>query len=183
MKITAYILIISIAAGISFAHAANKSELINYEREYENAYRAFDAKNYEKAFVHLQKASKLGHKHAQYLLSLLYMEGKGTQQDFAQAYIWLNVASEAKVKDWRKMSDTVKSALSTKQIASLNPYVDQFIARYGATAQEIVCDRVKQSIGVTKKMICFKRMDSKPMLDTISPVVPELSRPKMRSGY
>ncbi|MEP0175457.1 MAG: hypothetical protein ABJH28_09520 [Paraglaciecola sp.] len=56
-------------------------------------------KNYDKAYKHLEEASKHGDKVSQYTLALLYMEGFGVEQDYGKAYLWLNVASEAKEKN------------------------------------------------------------------------------------
>jgi TPR repeat protein len=45
----------------------------------------------------------LRYKKAQFSLVLLYKEVKGEKQDYAQAYLWLNVAAEAKESKWRQM--------------------------------------------------------------------------------
>jgi TPR repeat protein len=144
----------------SYVNAANLAEVQEYERQYKLGSQSLVSKNYEKAFVHLDKASKLGNKSAQYSLALLYMEGQGTQQNYAQAYVWLNVAAEANDKKWRKMRDKIQNALTKEQQESLQASVDAHMGQYGATAQEVSCKRVTKARSRSKYMQCTKKLDA-----------------------
>ena len=48
---------------------------------YEQAYQSYNQKDYQSAFNNYQKASKLGDIAAQYHLSYMYLEGKGTTKN------------------------------------------------------------------------------------------------------
>ena len=161
----------------SVTNAATTFEVENYNTSYDAASRALVSKEYKKAFGNFIKASKLGHKNAQYSLALMYMEGKGTPQDYAQAYLWLNVAAEAKEKRWRKMRNKIRKALSTKQQQDLQPHVDSYIAKYGAKTQEIRCAKLKKIGSHTKHMECIKKNDS-----NLLPIDSRLFTPKGSSG-
>ena len=88
--------ILSLTAGS--AEAAKTAEVLEFEQTSELSFSALRRDDYDAAFKHLNKASKLGNKVSQFNLALLYMEGLGVKQDYAQAYLWLNVAVEAKEK-------------------------------------------------------------------------------------
>ncbi|MGB0495818.1 MAG: tetratricopeptide repeat protein [Kangiellaceae bacterium] len=142
------------------ADAAKNTEVYDYDRASDLGNTAFKNKNYDNAFKHLDKASKLGNKAAQYSLALMYMGGLGVKQDYSQAYLWLNVAAEAKESKWRKLRDKIHSALSKEQRAALAPHVESYIEKYGAKTQEISC-RKKAALGSNRKfMICTKHLDS-----------------------
>jgi TPR repeat protein len=152
-------LLILIMAPFS-ALAATTFDVESYNTSFDNGSRALVSKNYEKAYEQLIKASKLGHKNAQYSVALMYMEGKGTKQDYAQAYLWLNVAAEAKDKKWRKMRNKIRKALSSEQQVALQPHVDTYIEKYGAKAQEISCSKLERLGSHAKQMECIKKSDS-----------------------
>ena len=85
------------------------------------------------------------------------MNGSGVSQDYAQAYLWLNVAAEAREKTWRKLLDQLHNSLSQDQIAALTPHVNSHLEKYGARAQGVNCSK-RPSIGTKiKVMQCTKR--------------------------
>jgi TPR repeat protein len=139
--------------------AARNTEVFEYEKSSRLGFNAFNAESFENAFKHLDQAAKLGNKVAQYTLALLYLEGKGTTQDYAHAYIWLNVAAEVNEKTWRNLRDQIKSALTTEQKKSLQPHIDSYMSQYGAKAQDISCTK-KARIGSHRRhMSCIKNLD------------------------
>ncbi len=151
--------VICIAYSLSIK-AASEIDIQNFKDSFKRGSVALKNENFDQAFKELLTASKLGHKQAQFDLALLYIEGKGTKIDFAQAYLWLNVAAEAKIKPWRAYKLQISSLLSTEQLNSLNPYVDKYISEYGAKVQDVSCDYNKR-IGSHLKLIqCFKRSSS-----------------------
>jgi len=142
------------------SNAAKNTEVYDYERASELGGAAFKSKNYDTAFKHLDKASKLGNKEAQYALALLYMGGYGVEQDYAQAYLWLNVASEVDVKQWRKLRDEIHNALSAEQKNALKPQVENYLNIYGAKAQDVGCHKQAVTGGNIKRFRCTKSLDS-----------------------
>jgi TPR repeat protein len=107
---------------LDLAEADNMSEVMVFEQAMDvGMFSTSTAGLYEAAFEQLEKAAKLGNKVAQYNLALLYMDGSGVSQDYAQAYLWLNVAAEAREKTWRRLLDQLHNSLSQDQIAALTP--------------------------------------------------------------
>ncbi|TQV72154.1 sel1 repeat family protein [Aliikangiella marina] len=142
------------------ANAASAIEVENYERAYELGNAAIKNENYDKAYTHLRAASEMGNKVAQFSLALMYMEGKGVKQNYTEAYLWLNVASEADERKWRKVRDQIKDALSEQQKVALQPYVDDYLGKYGAEAQEVSCYKKAPTGSRIKRMTCVKQIDA-----------------------
>lgn len=138
------------------ANSATTSEVEQFNRASDFANTAVRSKDYDRAFPYLDEAAKLGNKISQFTLALLYMEGLGVEQDFTQAYLWLNVASEVNEKRWRKVRDEIKSSLSDEQLALLAPLVADYIAKYGEETQEVSCYR-RAATGTNRKLMqCTK---------------------------
>lgn len=158
MKKLLLIAVMSCALMPSLANAADSIEVEQFNKETRLSAAAVRNKNYDKAVKHLLKASKLGNKASQYALALLYMDGLGVKQDYAQAYLWLNVASEVKEKKWRNVRDMLHDALSKEQKAALKPIVSEYIEKYGADTQEVSCSMRALNGSNQKQMECTKRL-------------------------
>jgi TPR repeat protein len=137
-------------------NAASTFDVEAFNRASERGNSATQTKDYDTAFKHLDEASKLGNKVSQFTLALLYMEGLGVEQDYAKAYIWLNVASEVNQRSWRDVRDKLGGALSKEQLAALAPMVDEYIEKYGVKTQEVSCYK-RSAIGTNRKVMqCSK---------------------------
>jgi len=144
-------------------NAAKNTEVYDYERASELGTAAFKNKSYDNAFKHLDKASRLGNKAAQYTLALLYMGGQGVKQDYTQAYLWLNVAAEVKHNKWRGLRDKIHNALSEEQRNVLQPLVQEHINKFGAKAQEVSCSK-RSAVGSNiRVMRCVKQLNPEEM--------------------
>lgn len=141
-------------------NAATSIEVLEYKKASEHGMTALKKKNYNEAFKHLKKASMLGNKTAQYFTAMMYMEGLGTEKDFSQAYLWLNVAAEVKEKKWRNLRDQLHNALTTDQRNSLKPHVEKYIKEYGEKTQEISCTKRAATGSQIKVMSCVKHLDT-----------------------
>jgi hypothetical protein len=139
-------------------NAADSFEVEKFNRATELSANAVRNKNYDSAFEHLEVASKLGNKVSQFALALLYMDGLGVEQNYAQAYLWLNVAAEVKEKRWRKVRDQLHNSLSKEQVAVLKPLVSEYIKKYGAETQEISCSKRAVFNSHRKQMECSKNL-------------------------
>jgi len=138
------------------ANAATTFDVEAFNRASELANSSVQSKDYDSAFPYLVEASKLGNKVSQFTLALLYMEGLGVEQDYGLAYLWLNVAAEVNEKDWRNVRDQLRDALSEEQLTVLAPQVDEYIVKYGASAQEVSCYR-RSAMGTNRKVMqCSK---------------------------
>lgn len=154
------IAILIVSLGSLNANAAKNTEVYKYERASELGFDAFHSKSYDTAFEHLIKASKLGNKEAQFATAILYMGGLGVEQDYTQAYLWLNVAAEVKHKKWRNLRDKMHKAFSKDQIKLLSPLVEEYKTKYGARAQEVSCYKRPAPGSNIKIMRCAKHLDS-----------------------
>jgi TPR repeat protein len=154
------LLIAAICSTLSYqaAHAADSFEVDKFNRATKFGAAAIRNKDYDNAFEHLDEASKLGDKVSQFALALLYMDGLGVEQNYAQAYLWLNVAAEVKEKRWRKVRDQLHNSLSKEQVAALKPLVSEYIKKYGAETQEISCSKRAQFNSHRKQMECSKNL-------------------------
>lgn len=156
MKKSFLIAIITFGLSSACVNAASTFDVDEFNRATEFGNSAVKSKNYDRAFKYLTIASELGNKVSQFTLALLYMEGLGVEQDYAQAYVWLNVASEVNEKKWRKVRDKLHNALTEEQIAALTPRVNEYIEKYGAKTQEVSCYK-RASIGSNRKIMqCSK---------------------------
>jgi hypothetical protein len=117
---------------------------------------AIGNEDYENGIENLIKASEMGNKVTQFTLGLLYLDGKGVEQDFTKAYLWINVAAEAKEKKWRDTRDKLRSALSDEQAAALAPFVDEYIEKYGTEAQQVSCYKRARTGSSIRVMQCIK---------------------------
>ena len=157
MKILLIIAALTCSLSTLTANAATTFEVAEFNRATEFGLSALQGKNYDRAFVHLEEASKLGNKISQFSLALLYIEGLGVKQDYTEAYLWLNVAAEAKDKKWRKVRDQIKNSLTQEQVAALKPLVNEYIEKYGSKAQDVKCYK-KAATGTNRKLMqCTKR--------------------------
>ncbi|MEP1384868.1 MAG: hypothetical protein ABJK64_13875 [Paraglaciecola sp.] len=149
-----------VLSSISSEAATTKQDVFKFDQATRIGATAVRNKNYDKAYKHLEEASKLGDKVSQYTLALLYMEGLGVEQDYGKAYLWLNVASEAKEKKWRNARDQIKNAMSKEQRAAFQPLVDEYIEKYGAFTQGVIC--FKQTVEASKRKVmkCSKEIKS-----------------------
>ena len=154
------ILVIAFSLSALNVNAAKNTEVFDYDRASELGFSAFHSKSYDTAFKHLNKASKLGNKEAQYTVAILYIGGLGVEKDYTQAYLWLNVAAEARHKKWRELRDKVHNALSTEQREALSPMVKDYMNKYGAKAQEVNCYKRAATGSNIKIMRCIKHLDS-----------------------
>lgn len=155
------ILISLVALGICSlnVNAANNMDVDDFIKYSDLGHTAIKNKNYDKAFEYLNKASKLGNKVSQYSLAVLYMQGYGVQQDYTQAYLWLNVASEVNDKKWRNLRDKIHNSLSMEQKAALKPHVKNYIETYGSETQDVSCYKRAATGSNRKMMTCTKRLD------------------------
>lgn len=152
------LLIAAMTCGLSSlaVNAATTYEVDKFNKLSTLSASAVQSKNYDSAFNYLVDASKLGNKISQFTLALLYMQGLGVEQNYTEAYLWLNVATEVKEKRWQQVRDQLHNSLSEEQIAALKPFVAEYIEKYGADAQEVSCYKRATTGSNRKLMHCTK---------------------------
>lgn len=140
--------------------AAKSIDVFHFQNEFESGIKALKSEKFDKAFGHIERSSKLGNKSAQYELALLYAKGQGTKQDLLQAYLWLSVATEVKERRWNELMDKISQLFTKEQKQSFQPYVDEYIEKYGKKSQEVICKPQANMGSNIKYMFCEKLLDS-----------------------
>jgi len=159
MRKILFISAIALSCNAFSVTAAPAEEVDEYNKVTNLGFAAYQAKKYNNAFKYLEQASKLGNKEAQFILAGLYMNGQGVSQDYAKAYLWLNVAAEANEKKWRKVKEQMQNALSEQQRNALQSHVSQYLAQYGEQSQDVSCKR-RTATGTSRRtMTCVKTSD------------------------
>lgn len=118
---------------------------------------ALRAEKYEKALEKLTESAKMGNKEGQYYLAQMYFQGWGGPVNYEEGWLWLNVALEQKTAEWNRSFRHIEKALPDDYIKALAPFVDEYINKYGAEAQDLRCEK-RAAIGSNiKEIICEKR--------------------------
>ncbi|GEA07296.1 hypothetical protein KUL42_20570 [Alteromonas sp. KUL42] len=151
--------------GLALSCAANaqqaKTENGIWKTEYlltlEQGLHALKAEKYDKALAKLTESAKMGNKEGQYYLAQMYFQGWGTPVNYEEGWLWLNVAMEQKTAEWNRSFRQIRKALPDDYIEALAPYVEEYISKYGADAQDLRCE-TRSAIGSNiKEVICEKR--------------------------
>jgi TPR repeat protein len=90
------------------------------------------SRDYIVASEWLRKASKQGLASAMYKLAELYSKGQGVPQDIEFAYIWYSVAATHGHQKSIDILESVKSRLSTEELAASKQSVAEYIREFGA---------------------------------------------------
>jgi len=141
------------------AQSSTKDKM--WESEYlsivEGGLYALKAEKYEEAYTKLLEGAKLGNKTSQYYLAQMYFQGWGIEPNYEEGWLWLQVAMEQKTAEWNRSFRSIRDALPEDFKTSMQPYVDEHIALYGAKAQDLRCEK-RAAIGSNiKEIICSKR--------------------------
>ncbi|MFZ2168120.1 MAG: tetratricopeptide repeat protein, partial [Methylococcaceae bacterium] len=72
--------------------------------------------DYNQAVAWYRKAAEQGHAKAQFNLGVMYKKGQGVPQDYAQAYMWLNLAAAKGLENAVKTRDNLVKKLTPSQI-------------------------------------------------------------------
>lgn len=148
-------LLISVSAFASASNNAITEDQYNYKVN--DGLFALNSKNYKDALPKLTEAAKLGSKEAQFYLAQMYLNGWGTEADYQEGWLWLNVALEQRTTDWREAFTKIKRALPEDFINAMQPYVDKHIQEFGAESQNLDCRRKRQTGSNITNIICTKR--------------------------
>ena len=71
-----------------------------------------------------------GKAEAQFNLGVMYKKGQGVPQDYAQAYMWVNLAAAQGVEDAVRMRDNLVKKLTASQIEEGQRLAREWIAKH-----------------------------------------------------
>ncbi|WP_100658341.1 sel1 repeat family protein [Alteromonas flava] len=118
---------------------------------------ALHANNYERALVRLTESAKQGNKISQFYLASMYFKGLGVPIDNRQGWLWLNVALEQKIPQWRFAYRQIADAIPGEYQAQWQPLVEEYVDKYGAKATDHAC-RPRREIGSNLVHIICERI-------------------------
>jgi len=93
------------------------------------------AQDDKQAAFWFRKAADQGEAMAQFNLGRMYLNGTGVPQDYAQAYLWTNLAAAQELEKAVKTRDNLVKALTPSQIEEGEKLVREWIATHPQTAQ------------------------------------------------
>ncbi len=76
------------------------------------------------------KAAEQGEAPAQYLLGAMYRFGKGVPQDYAKAYMWLNLVAAAGSEGALTLRDSVLENMTPEQIAEAQKLSSEWVEKH-----------------------------------------------------
>ena len=86
---------------------------------FEEAQAAYEKADYTTAVAWYRKAAEQGDAGGQYSLGLMYFDGHGVPQDFAQAHMWFNLAAAQGDAEAAKSRDRVAARMTPAQLAEV----------------------------------------------------------------
>jgi TPR repeat protein len=135
-----------------------------YKKEI-NGIRAYDKGEYETAFKYLSDTAAKGLKESQYLLSIMFMQGKGTNKSILFGLAWLGVAIESGDEEWQKSYDTMYQALNAAQRSMVDEKVQQYVEKYGSDTQGVTCSNRTAAGSRNYELRCAKSQGTYPDYD------------------
>jgi hypothetical protein len=121
------ILVTAIAVGAVFVGAAVSAD-------FEAGLRAYEAKDYRKAFKVWQEAARAGSAKAQLRLGHLYEAGQGVPQNFVEAHRWYNLAAAEGEASAAAARDGLMKRMTPEQVAAAQRLAAEWTPSRGATA-------------------------------------------------
>ncbi|RLA29567.1 MAG: sel1 repeat family protein [Gammaproteobacteria bacterium] len=130
-----------------------------------NGIRAYDDGDYKTAFKYLSDTASKGLKESQYLLSIMFMQGQGTNKSILFGLAWLGVACESGNEEWQKTFDTMYQALNTAQRSMVDEKIKAYAEKYGSDTQGVTCAK-RTAVGSRNfELRCAKSQGTYPDYD------------------
>lgn len=118
--------------------------------------RFYQQGEYGKAFRLLSETAALGMKQSQYILGFMFMKGEGVDKNMLFGLAWMSLATESGNEDWMETYDRLYGSLNDAQRSMVDQKVDEYRAKFGASAQGITC-AMASVVGSRKKdWVCRK---------------------------
>ena len=100
-----------------------------------------DEKKALKAYENLGRA---GDHDAQYLVSVFYAQGRGTKQDFIEAYGWSVLAAEAELDKLDQHSADLYAQIDESKRKKADKKANSMVRKYGKEALEVKAKRLSE---------------------------------------
>lgn len=135
MKYTLIVLLIVMVATSTFAAGLYDTQRLNtlYKKEI-NGIRAYDDGAFKSAFKTLSDTACKGLKESQYLVSIMFMQGQGTNKSILLGLAWLGDAGD---EAWQKTFDTLDNALNVAQRSMVDEKIQEYVGKFGSDTQGV----------------------------------------------
>jgi TPR repeat protein len=97
---------------------------------FNEAFEAFMAGSYNTAYEVSLELAEAGSSVCQYYLGIMFLEGKGTLQDFSQAHMWFNIASSRGHDKAHKLLEKVTQRMTAEQVAEAQKQARRWVTRH-----------------------------------------------------
>ncbi len=141
LNIAKLFLVVSLVATTYTTNASYSKE------ESRKADQAFETKDYDTAFSKYSELAKVGDKFAQYRLSVMHLEGFGTQTNDIEAYAWAALASQDKTPVIEQYRDAVYLLIPEGQKEAAEKLKDDYYNNYSDP------NLVRAALKETKKLL------------------------------
>lgn len=84
-------------------------------------------KDYQEAAKLWRKAAEQGHAESQYFLGELYYQGKGVEQDYTNAYMWVFISVENGYNDANGTLNSITKVLDNKEVETAQNKARQLV--------------------------------------------------------
>ena len=98
--------------------------------DWEDAWAANKAGDYEKEFRLLKGLAEQGDAGAQYNFGVAYYNGRGVPEDYVQAYAWTSIAATQGNENAKKNKGIVKKQMTPAQIAKAQELSSEYWEKY-----------------------------------------------------
>lgn len=105
-----------------------------FEKLQTNADKLYVEKKYTEAFDAYLQLAQLNDKFSQYRVSVMYMFGRGAQQNLAEAYAWSYVSAEGRQKGYVNNHVYIRDLLNAQELHNGKQLVDEYHIQYGSFA-------------------------------------------------
>ena len=165
MKRPIVVFLMMLMATSAYAGLYDNQRLNTLYKKEINGIRAYDNGEYETAFEYLSDTAAKGLKESQYLLSIMFMQGQGTNKSILFGLAWLGVAIESGDEEWQKTYDTMYQALNTAQRSMVDEKVQQYVEKYGSDKQGVTCSKRTAVGSRSYELRCAKSQGTYPDYD------------------
>ena len=165
MKSALLTLLISCISLPAFAGLYDEQRLNTLYKKEINGIRAYDDGEYDTAFKYLSDTASKGLKESQYLVSIMFMQGQGTNKSVLFGLAWLGVATESGNEDWQSTFDTIYMALSEAQRTMVDEKIREYAKKYGSATQGVTCAKRATAGSRRIELRCAKNQGNYPEHD------------------
>lgn len=157
-----FIVLLTSLTGCQSTRMEQKTETTLFLQERQGI-KKYYAGDYQEAFELLSETATWGLKESQYFLAFMFMKGQYVEQSPVLGMAWLGVANEINRQDWHMQFDAFYQAATPEIQNRIDSKLQQYIAQYGMSTQNITCAMQTQIDSAKPKLRCNKGPGTTPL--------------------